>query len=156
MKDDLSYYYTLNLFNYANILIGKIHNLQKKLNTPFLYQKESIIFSNKSNPDLNVYMTQEEFDYKYYILNNFINKIYHSDKKIKKNRNKTNKNSKVKIKDNSSTEFFSKNHSIISNASMKLNDIDNNSNAGNNYDYSDNVNNVNIIRSTYMDYENQI
>jgi hypothetical protein len=88
-------------------------------------------------------MTQEEFDYKYYILNNFINKIYHSDKKIKKNRNKTNKNSKVKIKDNSSTEFFSKNHSIISNASMKLNDIDNNSNAGNNYDYSDNVNNDN-------------
>ncbi|ORX80135.1 hypothetical protein BCR32DRAFT_269023 [Anaeromyces robustus] len=53
MSDDLYYYYTLNLYNHANILMAKIYNLQKISSIPFQYQKESVVFSHKENPSLN-------------------------------------------------------------------------------------------------------
>jgi len=128
MKDDLFYYYTLNLYNHADALMAKISNLNKITSTPFTYQKESVLFSNNKNSDLNVYMTQEEFDYKYYILNTFINNIYHSDKKIKKKKNHQIKNKKFHINFNdctsSTSEVLLKDQSIISNSSIKIGESD--------------------------------
>ncbi|OUM69357.1 hypothetical protein PIROE2DRAFT_2650 [Piromyces sp. E2] len=127
MKDDLFYYYTSNLYNNANALMAKITNLNKVTSTPFNYQKESVLFSHNKNSDLNVYMTQEEFDYKYYILNTFINSIFHSDKKIKKNKNHQVKNRKVHINFNdsmSASEILIKDQSVVNNSSNKVGDSD--------------------------------
>ncbi|ORX43352.1 hypothetical protein BCR36DRAFT_373851, partial [Piromyces finnis] len=127
MKDDLYYYYTLNLYNHANSLMAKINNLNKITSNPFNYQKESVLFSNNKNSDLNVYMTQEEFDYKYYILNTFINNIYQSDKKVKKKKQSRIKNHKAHIDFNESIlsdseSLFKEQSAINSSNKYKKND----------------------------------
>jgi len=138
MTDDLYFYYTQNLYNNANVLMAKVENLQRVSNN---YQNQSIVFSNNKNPDLNVYMTQEEFDYKYELLNKFLNDIFNSNKKVKKNKSKPNKRRQMAInKDNSSIESFFKDQSNISSSSnynIKTDENDNNS--------VDSFNNFNVM-----------
>eukprot|EP00833_Pecoramyces_ruminatium_P017279 jgi/Orpsp1_1/1191311/evm.model.d7180000084877.1 len=103
-------------------------------------------------------MTQEEFDNKYYILNNFITNLYHSDRKIKKIRNKRIKNRKVKIVNSSSADIFYKDHSINSNASTKLSENDNNSvfSDDNSINYNFNIDNESNNRESSKDNESII
>ena len=119
MKDDLYYYYTQNIYNYANVLMARIENLKKGSNNSFNYQRQSIIFSNKKNLDLNVYMTQKEFDFKYDLINKFLNDIFNSNKKIKKSKSKSKKHQpQIHIKDNSSSDSLFK---VQSNSSSNYN-----------------------------------